>query len=79
MRLLFFGIVHDIVGERLLVEKEFEAYKSVGELRCYLFETYPELEKLTSLKIAVNEEMVADDAVLKPNDTVAFIPPVSGG
>ena len=39
----------------------------------------PALKKLKSYAVAVNEEYATDDVILKPNDVVAIIPPVSGG
>ncbi|MDD7913600.1 MoaD/ThiS family protein [Polaribacter ponticola] len=37
------------------------------------------LKNIDSYAIAVNEEYAADDLILKENDIVAVIPPVSGG
>ncbi len=31
------------------------------------------------LKVAINDEFSSWDSLLKPNDTVIFIPPVAGG
>ena len=40
---------------------------------------YPQLENINSYAIAVNESYATDEIVLKENDVVAVIPPVSGG
>jgi molybdopterin synthase sulfur carrier subunit len=37
------------------------------------------LTNLENAMMAVNEEFASDDYVLKAGDTLAFIPPVSGG
>ena len=37
------------------------------------------LSNLENAMMAVNEEFESDDYVLKAGDTLAFIPPVSGG
>ncbi|MBR8646197.1 MoaD/ThiS family protein [[Brevibacterium] frigoritolerans] len=38
-----------------------------------------QLEGLETVMTAVNEEFADDDTILSDGDTVAFIPPVSGG
>ncbi|WP_026671896.1 molybdopterin converting factor subunit 1 [Alkalihalobacterium bogoriense] len=41
---------------------------------------FPAIEaELANSMIAVNEELVERTTIVKENDTVAFIPPVSGG
>ena len=53
---------------------------TVGEFIKILKERYPELEKnFDNVMIAVNEEYASSDQVLKEGDTLAIIPPVSGG
>jgi sulfur-carrier protein len=72
-----FGISRDILGGR---EVEIVLTgTSVGDLRQHLYTTYPELQKLNSLFIAINLEYAADEHVLTEKDEVALIPPVSGG
>lgn len=39
----------------------------------------PGLENLSGIAVAVNEAFAPDDTVIQDGDTVAFIPPVSGG
>ena len=42
--------------------------------------TYPAIEAgLPACLVALNEEYAAEDAVVKAGDTIALIPPVSGG
>ncbi|TLS37839.1 molybdopterin converting factor subunit 1 [Pseudalkalibacillus caeni] len=53
--------------------------ETVGDLKVKLIEKHPELEGVSRSMVAVNEEYAEDKTVLKENDTVAFIPPVSGG
>lgn len=73
-----FGITRELVG-KMSLETDLQENISVGELLQTLKKSYPELEKLTSLMIAVNSEYVNEKAVLQVNDEVALIPPVSGG
>ena len=49
---------------------------TVQEFEAYLFEQHPKLKKF---QVAVNEEFVRKDDIVQPQDTVALIPPVSGG
>jgi len=80
MNILFFGITRDIVNEGSIdVESSQSSIENVGELRTYLVNKYPALEKLSSLAIAVNSNYVGDDFLLSKNDEIALIPPVSGG
>lgn len=52
---------------------------SVGDLRKSLSMRYPQLDKLNSVFIAVNQEYAPDEKVLSEKDEIALIPPVSGG
>lgn len=62
--------------ETLALDKEKEA----ADILDQLFENYPELLPFqNSLLIAVNEEWSQPDRVIKDGDTLALMPPVSGG
>ena len=72
-----FGITRELLGGReAMIELK---GTTVGELRGELSSRYPELTGLTSLYIAVNNDYAAEDQVLRPDDEIALIPPVSGG
>ncbi len=77
MRVMYFSMVRE------LVKKDYEDIEfsgSVAELKEYLSSRYPEIRELISgIKFAVNEEYVGDDYILKGEERVALIPPVSGG
>jgi molybdopterin synthase sulfur carrier subunit len=77
IQLKAFGICKDIMGGRD-VAFEFDG-ELVEDLRKALARKLPDIEKLNSLFIAVNEAYAEDDLVLKESDSVALIPPVSGG
>lgn len=81
MRVLLFGVTREIVGNDSLDVSDFytENPQSVAELKSYLSKLYPDLNKLSSLAIAVNSEYAEADVILSQNDEVALIPPVSGG
>jgi len=79
IRVLFFGVLKDIVGLReesievadgARVESVFEHYAA----------RFPRLREVsTSIVLALNQQFSAPSAPLTDNDEVAFLPPVSGG
>ena len=84
MTILLFGITKDIVGSSTLSipsSSEFGSRgpKTVKDLRNYLNKIYPDLKKLSSLAVAVNNSYATDDVIIDNFDEIALIPPVSGG
>ncbi|MEQ8220346.1 MAG: MoaD/ThiS family protein [Arenibacter sp.] len=84
MTILLFGVTKDIIGCATLSmpsSSEFGSKKSktVKELKEYLGKMYPELKKLSSLAVAVNNSYANDDTLIDNFDEIALIPPVSGG
>ena len=84
MTVLLFGVTKDIVGSPSFSIPTTSATgkkipKTVEELRSFLGNAYPELEKLTSLAIAVNNNYADDSQEINSYDEIALIPPVSGG
>ncbi|MEN8124225.1 MAG: molybdopterin converting factor subunit 1 [Bacteroidota bacterium] len=78
IEILFFGMARDIVNENK-INLELNENKDVNFLVNLLEEKYPKFSSINSFSVAVNEEYVKKDIILKNNDTVAIIPPVSGG
>jgi len=78
MKITAFGITRDILGCRELVLEKKNA-GSVRELRDYLLAKYPEIGRLKSLAIAVNQQYASDDEALSEDSEIVLIPPVSGG
>lgn len=78
LKVLYFGVSRDQTNkgqEDLVVMENLTA----GELKKKLMEMYPKLEDVQSFALAVNESYADDEMMLKDGDTVAIIPPVSGG
>ncbi|WP_071393212.1 molybdopterin converting factor subunit 1 [Bacillus tuaregi] len=75
-KVLFFAHLRDEAGQES-VEVE-AAGKTIAVLKQELASTYG-IQKLDAVMAAVNEEFADDDEVIKEGDTIAFIPPVSGG
>lgn len=78
MELILFGISREIVGAKVL-KVAAENVGTVGALKEWLKQQYPQIEKLSSLAIAVNSEYADDSQVINSESEVAIIPPVSGG
>lgn len=78
INILFFGMATDLVGTssdtfQLGEEKDLENFKNL------LFERYPSLKNMHQFAIAINEVYAEENSLVKPGDTIAIIPPVSGG
>lgn len=81
MTVLLFGVTRDIVGNGSLSIPLERAGRisTVGALKAYLAEMYPEFGELSSLAVAVNKSYARDTAEISNFDEIALIPPVSGG
>ena len=84
MTILLFGVTKDIVGSPSLSIPTASITgrsipKTVKELRLFLGKAYPELSKLSSLAVAVNNTYAKDEKQINSYDEIALIPPVSGG
>lgn len=78
LKILAFGITKDIFEAP---EKEFVVHDNlnVKALKDILEKDFPQLVKLKSYFIAVNEEYAEEDQIITDTDEIAVIPPVSGG
>ena len=75
---LFFGISSDLVGEKN-ISFSLSQNSSVLYFIEQLQRQYPKLSQINSYAISVNENYATNETLLKENDVVALIPPVSGG
>ena len=78
INVLLFGISTDLVGANSL-EFELPDNASVATFKDIFQKKYSNLTQLNSYAIAVNESYADDATILKGNDVIAIIPPVSGG
>tara|TARA_R110001592_G_scaffold154837_4_gene384127 strand:- start:4232 stop:4489 length:258 start_codon:yes stop_codon:yes gene_type:complete len=78
IEVIAFGIAKDILNSNQ-VTLEMEEQSSVADVRQALVDLYPAFQGLASLQLAVNADYVNDDYLIKENDEVVLIPPVSGG
>ncbi|MUV36531.1 Molybdopterin synthase sulfur carrier subunit [Lentibacillus sp. JNUCC-1] len=76
VNVLFFAGLQEAVGRH---EIELDAAgMTVEELKNHVLSTY-NINHINHVMVAVNEEYASDNITVQDNDTVAFIPPVSGG
>ncbi|MDH9161378.1 molybdopterin converting factor subunit 1 [Staphylococcus succinus] len=77
MKVLYFAEIKEIL------EKDTEDINlnydiTVEDFIIDLFKRYPSISD-KKFQVAVNEEFVKNDDIVRPNDIIALIPPVSGG
>ena len=75
---LAFGIAKDILGSSKM-QLSVTQPLTVKDLKQIIIDQYPSFLKLASYRIALNAEYADDDTIVKPNDEIVIIPPVSGG
>lgn len=75
INLLFFGQVAEITGKNAM---PYPGIRSTDELMQKLIEMYPALQ-LINCSLAVNKIIVHQNTELNENDSVAILPPFSGG
>ncbi len=78
IKILFFGMSKDLAVENS-GSLEIDEDMKIDAFRSFLQEKYPLFSQMDSFSIAVNEAYANEDLILNENDTVAIIPPVSGG
>ncbi|HAR3707500.1 TPA: molybdopterin converting factor subunit 1 [Staphylococcus aureus] len=76
MKVLYFAEIKDIL-QKAQEDIVLEQALSVQQFEDLLF-GYPQINN-KKFQVAVNEEFVQKSDFIQPNDTVALIPPVSGG
>ncbi|MBN8833031.1 MAG: molybdopterin synthase sulfur carrier subunit [Niastella sp. SCN 39-18] len=75
INVLLFGQVADITGKDIL---KIPVVKNTNELNQLLEKTYPALKSI-KYSIAVNKKVIQENTALHNEDTVAILPPFSGG
>jgi molybdopterin synthase sulfur carrier subunit len=75
INLLSFGQVTDIMGKDIL---KIPDVKNTNELNEFLAKAWPQLQSI-KYSIAVNKKIIQENTQLHDQDTVAILPPFSGG
>ena len=79
IRVLFFAIAGELAGENS-IELELDSPATASDAETKLKERYDWLGKrLSSYRIAVDEEFARSDTPVRDGSELAIIPPVSGG
>ena len=74
-KVLFFAHLRDAVGQESI---EYNANgNTVADLKQQMSEKYD--LKVDTVMVSINEEFAANDDIIQDGETIAFIPPVSGG
>ncbi|MFP3917602.1 molybdopterin converting factor subunit 1 [Lysinibacillus telephonicus] len=76
INILLFAHLQEAIGKSEL-NIDLSDY-TVGQIKQWMENQYPQLS-LQNMMAAVNEEFATDDIIVKDGDTLAFIPPISGG
>ncbi|MBP0725749.1 molybdopterin converting factor subunit 1 [Bacillus sp. RG28] len=77
IKVLFFAGIREEVGLDELKIVEIDNI-TIHQLKQYLQNKYS-ISSLSHVMTAINESFVTDEEVIKDQDIIAFIPPVSGG
>jgi molybdopterin synthase sulfur carrier subunit len=75
IQLLAFGQIAEITGKSAW---EMLALQNTDELIKIIEAEFPAMVKM-KYSIAVNKKMIQQNTALNPNDTIALLPPFSGG
>jgi sulfur-carrier protein len=75
-KVLFFAHLRDISGDESVEWNA--AGKTVAGLKEEVISKFG-FQNLDTVMTAINEEFATDEDVIQEGDTIAFIPPVSGG
>jgi MoaE-MoaD fusion protein len=79
IRVLFFGMLKDLVG-KVSDSVTLPEGATVGDLLAHYETTFPRLKELwPSIALSVNQRYASADMPLTGNDEIALLPPVSGG
>jgi len=79
-KVLFFSLLQDLVAANEIEWQVPAEGVSVGELLGQLYDKWPSLREWDSkILVAVDLDYVDRDALVKPQQEVAIMPPVQGG
>ena len=79
-KVLFFSLLRDVVGEDEIELEVAESGVAVSAFLDQLYEKWPGLREWDSkILVAVDLDYVERDALVKPGQEVAVMPPVQGG
>jgi molybdopterin synthase sulfur carrier subunit len=74
---LYFAQLADLAGKT--IESRSISSSSPAKLYAEIQETYPFPYEFTQLQVAINHQLSAHETELKDGDSIAFLPPMTGG
>jgi molybdopterin synthase sulfur carrier subunit len=77
INILYFGMLAEITGQATETWLGKETM-TVGELKEQLWAKYPEIQA-KKFKVAVNQQIGSDSAIISLDSEVALLPPFAGG
>ena len=78
--ILFSSLLRDLTGIEQADRELPESGLEVGDLLAQLYSRWPEMEAWDSkILVAVDLDYVGRDAIVKPGQEIAVMPPVQGG
>ena len=77
---LYFAFIHEITRKKEEI-MELSTNTSIKELILIILTRYPNIKNIKNMKISVNYRIVNSNSnsILKNDDEVALLPPISGG
>jgi molybdopterin synthase sulfur carrier subunit len=75
IKVLFFGVLTEVTHTSF---KHYSSVSSFGDLKQRIEDEFPGIIHY-NFRIAVNNELVDNDPLLKSGDEVAYLPPFAGG
>ena len=82
VKILFFAGLREVLGtgsESIALPSGVSTAGALRDLLAARGDPWAALATTKNLRVAVNQQMVGLDAVVKAGDEVAFFPPVTGG
>ncbi|MFN3939114.1 MAG: MoaD/ThiS family protein [Chitinophagales bacterium] len=73
--IISFGVIHEILESTII---ETDNAITVAQLRELLETDFPVLKEM-HFRFALNKKMAMEDAIIQDGDTIALMPPFSGG
>ena len=77
IKVLYFAQLADLAKKAEEIKYVYDS--SISSLYTELKSTYNFPQEFTQLQVAVNHKLSAHDKILSDGDTVAFLPPMTGG
>lgn len=75
IEIITFGKITEFLGKQRM---EITGISNTDELKSFLENSYPTLKR-TKYKLALNKNIVQESTIICNNDTIAVMPPFSGG